>query len=101
MPSYGDNRSSCPLNLPIGPERGNYAEETARLIDAEVKRIMSDAHTEARRILTEHRSELETVTRRLLEQEVMEGEELRTLLGLSSAAPEHSPDTTPLPPGIQ
>jgi cell division protease FtsH len=62
---------------------------------------MSDAHAEARRILTEHRKELETVTRRLLEQEVMEGEELRTLLGLSGAVPQHSTDTTPLPPGIQ
>jgi cell division protease FtsH len=81
--------------------RGSYAEDTERLIDAEVKRIMSDAHTEARRILTEHRNELEAVTRRLLEQEVMEGDDLRRLLGLSSVVPEHSPDTTPLPPGIQ
>src|ERR671925_789030 len=69
------------LDLPFGPERGNYAEETARLIDAEVKRIMTAVHSEARRILTERRDMLETVTRRLLEIEVMEGEELRRLMG--------------------
>jgi cell division protease FtsH len=65
----------------LGPERGAYAEDTARLIDGEVKRIMSDAHEHARRILTEKRSLLEDVTRRLLEIEVMEGEELRRMLG--------------------
>ena len=99
--NYDGHKRNKFLDIQIGPERGSYAEDTARLIDAEVKRIMSDAHAEARRILTAHRNELETVTRRLLEQEVMEGDELRILLGLSRAAPEHSPETTPLPPGIQ
>jgi hypothetical protein len=44
---------------------------------------------------------LETVTRRLLEQEVMEGDELRRLLSLPPVALGESPDNTPLPPGIQ
>jgi cell division protease FtsH len=62
-----------------------------------VKRIMTDAHAEARRILTEHREGLETITRRLLEEEVMEGEQLRQMLGLP-AAPHDSPsEATPLP----
>src|SRR6187431_1266140 len=43
------------LDIPIGPERGNYAEDTAKVIDSEVKRIMNDAHGEARRILSGHR----------------------------------------------
>ena len=90
------------LDIPIGPERGAYAEDTARLIDAEVKRIMTDAHNEARRLLSEKRDLLEIVTRRLLDIEVMEGDELRALLGVPAAAP-HAPEsteTTPLPPGI-
>ena len=58
-------------------ERGLYGEETAQKIDAEIKRILTDAHDKARQILTEHRDKLETVTRRLLEVEVMEGDELR------------------------
>jgi hypothetical protein len=40
------------------------------------------------------------VTRRLLELEVMEGDELRRLLGISPAASQESPEKTPLPPGI-
>jgi cell division protease FtsH len=94
----GHNRNKF-LDIPMGPERGAYAEDTARLIDAEVKRIMTDAHTEARHILTERRDELESVTRRLLEIEVMEGDELRQLLGVPPAA-HPSDDATPLPPGI-
>ena len=61
-------------------ERGLYGEETAQKIDVEIKRILTEAHDTARRILTEHRGKLESVTHRLLEVEVMEGDELRQLL---------------------
>jgi cell division protease FtsH len=98
--NYDGHKRSKFLDIPIGPERGAYAEDTARLIDAEVKRIMTDAHSTARQILTEKRDALERVTRRLLDVEVMEGEELRTLLGVPKAVVE-SPDNTPLPPGLQ
>ena len=57
---YDNPKRSRFLDIPIGPERGAYAEDTARLIDAEVKRIMTDAHNEARRLLTEKRDLLET-----------------------------------------
>jgi cell division protease FtsH len=96
--NYDGHKRSKFLDIPIGPERGAYAEDTARLIDAEVKRIMTDAHGEARRILGSHREELERVTRRLLEQEVMEGDELRQLLDMPPA--QESPENTPLPPVV-
>jgi cell division protease FtsH len=68
------------LDVPLPAERGPYSEDTAQLIDAEVKQLVSQAHQEARRILREQRDLLERVTRRLLEQEVMEGEELRAII---------------------
>ena len=95
--NYDGQKRNKFLDIQLGPERGNYAEETARLIDAEVKRIMTAVHNEARRILTESRDKLESVTRRLLEIEVMEGEELRRMLGLPPAKHD-SPENTPLPP---
>jgi cell division protease FtsH len=61
-------------------ERGNYSEETARAIDEEVKMIVTEAHNDARRILMDRKDMLEKVTRRLLEKEVMEGDELRAIL---------------------
>src|SRR6266508_2209418 len=95
--NYDGNKRQRFLDIPFPQERGNYAEETAQKIDAEIKRILTDAHNTARRILSENREKLETVTRRLLEVEVMEGAELRRLIGLP-AAQESSPDNTPLPP---
>jgi cell division protease FtsH len=77
------------LDVGLGTERGPYAEETAQLIDSEVKRIITDAHNVARRILSERRDQLEAVTRRLLDKEVMEGDELRAILA-GSAIPTPS-----------
>ena len=74
------------LDLPVMQERGLYAEVTAEKIDAEIKRILTDAHEKAREILSSHREKLERVARRLLEIEVMEGEELRQLLVATPAA---------------
>jgi len=99
--NYDGHKRSKFLEMQLGPERGNYAEETARLIDAEVKRIMTDAHSTAREILTGHRDMLETVTRQLLEVEVMEGDQLRDIMGIPRAVVADSPENTPLPPGIQ
>ncbi len=93
--NYDGHKRSKFLDIPIGPERGAYAEETGRLIDSEVKRIMTDAHEEARRILSGRREMLERVTRRLLEIEVMEGEQLRQLMGITPAPP--TSETVPLP----
>jgi cell division protease FtsH len=78
--NFDGNKRAKFLDIPMPQERGLYAEETAQKIDAEIKRILDEAHATARNILLENREALETVTRRLLEVEVMEGEELRRLL---------------------
>jgi cell division protease FtsH len=78
--NYDGNKRARFLDIPMPQERGLYSENTAEKIDAEIKRIVTDAHQKARDILSAHRAKLESVTRRLLEVEVMEGDELRTLL---------------------
>ena len=78
--NYDVNKRGRFLDIGLPQERGLYGEETAQKIDAEIKRILTDAHDTARRILTEQRHKLESVTQRLLEIEVMEGDELRALL---------------------
>ena len=80
--NYEPRRSTF-LDIPLGPERGPYGEETAQRIDAEVKRLLEGAHGSARRILSGQRQLLEAVTRRLLEKEVIEGDELRELIAQS------------------
>jgi len=80
--NYDGNKSRTRfLDLP-GQERGLYSEPTAEKIDAEIKRLVTEAHEQARTILSTNREKLERVTRRLLEVEVMEGDELRQLLAM-------------------
>jgi len=85
--NYEGSRRHAFLDIPLGPERGPYGEETAQRIDAEVKRLLDDAHDRARGVLNERRQLLEMVTRRLLEKEVIEGEELKELIAQSVAQP--------------
>jgi len=92
--NYDGNKRARFLDIPLPQERGLYAEDTAQKIDAEIKRILTDAHNTARTILTENRGKLEVITMRLLEVEVMEGDELRALLG-GPSTPQR--DAVPLP----
>jgi cell division protease FtsH len=68
------------LETSYAPERGAYAEETARVIDAEIKRLIEEAEAKARQILTGNRRALDSLTELLLDKEVLEGDELRALL---------------------
>jgi cell division protease FtsH len=62
-----------------------YSEETAREIDQEVARIIHETYARVRDLLTKRRDDLERLARRLLDKEVVEGEELRAMLGTSPA----------------
>jgi cell division protease FtsH len=95
--NYDGHKRSKFLDIPIGPEHGAYAEDTGRLIDSEVKRIMTNAHEAARTILVAKREVLEIVTRKLLEVEVMEGDQLRQLMGITPPPAAIAAETIPLP----
>jgi cell division protease FtsH len=60
----------------------DYSEETAREIDAAVRRIMTNCYEVAKEILTEHRDQLEKMTDELVERETLTDAEVRELLGL-------------------
>jgi cell division protease FtsH len=79
--NYNGHKRPAFLELAIPAERGPHSEETAQKIDAEVKRIMTEAHDQARRVLQERRASLDDLAGRLLEKEVIEGDELRAMLG--------------------
>jgi cell division protease FtsH len=74
-----------PLFLPAGDGLGlggkAYSEETAREIDVEVKRIVDETEARVQEILTRRDGDLKTIAQRLLENEVLQGQELRQLLG--------------------
>ena len=58
----------------------DYSEETARRIDAEVQRIMREAHERARAILDARRDQLDLMAKVLLERETVEGDAVTALL---------------------
>ena len=58
----------------------DYSEETARRIDAEVQRIMREAHERAAEILSARRDQLDLMAKVLLERETVEGEAVDALL---------------------
>ncbi len=69
------------LETGMGYDTGRQvSEETARGIDAEVKKIIELSRSQTRKILEEHQPQLRTLAQRLLEKEVVEGEELREIL---------------------
>ncbi|MCM8796641.1 MAG: ATP-dependent zinc metalloprotease FtsH [Candidatus Omnitrophica bacterium] len=63
-------------------EEKNYSEETARLIDEEVKRIIEESYTLAKSLLKDNLDKLKLLSNTLLEKEVMDGEEVKRLLGI-------------------
>jgi cell division protease FtsH len=69
-----------PALLPGLSAPREHSEETARLLDAEASRILGEAHAKVSALLTEKRVLIEQLARRLLEKEVVEGDELHALL---------------------
>jgi cell division protease FtsH len=82
------------LDVAGSQERGPYAEATAQQIDREVRRIVDEAQARARQVLGDRRPDLDAVAARLLDKEVIEGDDLREMLGLP---PAHSHPPLPLP----
>jgi cell division protease FtsH len=76
---YGENQEEVFLGHSVARNQ-NVSEETARIIDAEIKRLTQAGLDEARRILTEKIEDLHTVAKSLLEYETLTGDEIIAVL---------------------
>ena len=56
------------------------SEETANLVDSEVRRIVEDGYNRAKQVLTENLDDLHTLAKALLEYELLSGDEIKALL---------------------
>ncbi len=59
----------------------NMSNETAHLIDDEIKRIVEEAYADAKATLTKHLDLLHTLAKALLEYETLTGDQVREILG--------------------
>ncbi|WP_174301195.1 ATP-dependent zinc metalloprotease FtsH [Caulobacter sp. S45] len=76
---YGDNQEEVFLGMSMG-NRQNISEETAKTIDAEVKRLTQMGFDEARRIITTRIEDLHTLAKAMLEYETLTGSEITDVL---------------------
>jgi cell division protease FtsH len=75
----------------------DYSDDTARVIDEEVERILREQETRCREVLTESRKGLDLVARALLEYETIDGAEVTRLIELSRGAVAVKAVEHPLP----
>ncbi|WP_342241770.1 ATP-dependent zinc metalloprotease FtsH [Inquilinus sp. OTU3971] len=76
----------------------NISEETAKIIDEEMRRLIEEAENKARTILTEHIDQLHLLANALLEFETLTGDEVRGLILRGEAIVRPEPTDDPPPP---
>jgi cell division protease FtsH len=77
--AYGENQDEVFLGNSVTRTQ-NVSEETAQIIAAEVRKLIDTALAEAKRVLREHRGQLDAVARGLLEYETLSGAEISGLM---------------------
>ena len=95
---------------PMFAQHKPVSEETAKLIDEEIRRLVEEAEARARTILNDHAGELRILADTLLERETLSGEEVDAVLrgehlpplgnGAATRVASHLP-VVPLPDGTQ
>lgn len=63
-------------------EEKNYSEDTARIIDEEVKNLVASAYAKSIELLRSHLDKLKILSSALMEKEVLSGEEVKKLIGI-------------------
>src|SRR5579875_3578511 len=78
----------------------DYSEDTSRIVDEEVKRILSEQEERARVVLTEHMAGLKAVAAALLERETIDGAEVARLITEAYGRPIHKDESQHFARGI-
>ena len=91
--TFGHKEEMVFLGREISEQR-DYSEKVAEEIDDEVRRIIDKAYHTAKQICQEYRPKLDVIADRLVEDETLEGAELRRLLGDGEVA---EPETQAAP----
>ncbi len=94
---YKDNQDEVFLGHSVSRSQ-NMSEQTAEMVDQEIRRLIEEAEMTARKVLTEHMDELHRVTAALLDYETLSGDEVKTLMrGESISRPDLDDDSGAAP----
>ena len=76
---YAENSGEVFLGKSVTQNK-NMSENTARLVDEEIKNLVLNAYHEATRIITENKTEWENLAQALIEYETLTGEEIQQVI---------------------
>jgi len=74
-------------------EQKNYSEATAKAIDDEIRRFIDESYNRAKKLLNENKEKVDILVAKLKEKEVLDVEEAKILLGMSTPPAAPSADT--------
>ncbi|HUH48711.1 MAG TPA: ATP-dependent zinc metalloprotease FtsH, partial [Mycoplana sp.] len=77
--AYGENQQEVFLGHSVAQTK-NVSESTAQKIDNEIRRLIDEAYSEAKRIITEKHHEFVALAEGLLEYETLTGDEIKALI---------------------
>ncbi|RMF93350.1 MAG: ATP-dependent metallopeptidase FtsH/Yme1/Tma family protein [Nitrospinota bacterium] len=83
--TFEEPRTAAFLNMPMSPRPREYSEQTAQTIDAEIRKLLTDAHARVKETLTSKRQALEALAKLLLEREVVDRAMLKQVLAIPTA----------------
>ena len=84
---YGEDESQAP-----GGGNTHYSEDTSREIDQEVRRILNDAYSMAKKLLEDNRDILEAMKDALMEYETIDADQVDDLMKRNKVRPPHQWD---------
>ena len=83
--TFGRRDHQIFLGRDLGEEK-NYSDDTARMIDGEIKRIIDEAYEKAKKVLAANMDKLKLLATSLLEREVLDAEEVKAIVGIEKVA---------------
>ena len=92
--AYGDNQDEVFLGHSVARTQ-NMSEETAKIIDKEVRSLIDEGYETARTILTEKREDFERLAQGLLEYETLTGAEILQVIAGNPPSRDQGDDTPP------
>ncbi len=78
-----------------GPQRAAMSGETAKLIDAEIRKLVDGGYARAVALLKKHRKQLHLLANALLEFETLSGDEIKGLLATGKFSRDDGSDNKP------
>jgi cell division protease FtsH len=94
--TYGKRERQMFLGRDLFEER-NYSEQTAVMIDEEVRKLIDSSYDRAKKTLMAHRDQLDRLATTLLEKEVLDAEEVNAIVGPTSPTVNGADTTSPRP----